>query len=239
MSLRGSVGAFVDPSATTVTLNVVSIGIQQNDIVLLRIDAGGSGSLTPTFPSGFAAVPGLSNQNVNGGTHSIAYKVAGASEPSTYVITPGNTTLMAGECRVYSGRNTSAPFTAVAATAPASVALPGNYVATGVTAASGDDVVLCIAVEGPNSGDTLAFTAPSGFANSLKTSNNGLFDPTLFSCDHVNVTSGATGSLTTAVSDTSNKTLTWAAYTLSLAAAGSSVAVNVSNNFRRRRVVQI
>lgn len=221
MALRGTANAVVDPSATTVTLNVVSIGIQQNDIVLLRLDAGGSGTLTPTFPSGFAAVPGLSNQNVNGGTHSIAYKVAGASEPSTYVITPGNTSLQAAECRVYSGRNTSAPFTAVAATAPSATALPGTYSATGVTAATGDDVVVMYAVEGPNSGDPKTFSTPTGFANPLTTDNGQLFDPSLFSADHVNVSSGATGTISTSVTDISNKTLTWGAYVIAIASGGA------------------
>src|ERR1700722_5474181 len=118
MALRGTASVSNTTTNATVTVTVTGIGILANDIVLLLVQSGGSTSNTLTFPTGFAAITGLTNQAEGGATtQGAAYKVASGSEPSTYSVTANHTDFMTIECRVYSGRNTSTPFTATAKTA--------------------------------------------------------------------------------------------------------------------------
>lgn len=209
-------------AATGTTVVVTQSGIVLNDIVLIGGMCGGSGTLTPTSP-GFSAVPGLSNVNVNGSTFYALYKVAGGSEPGSYAVTPGDTDFFTAQLVAASGRNTSNPFTAVASTgAQGPTAIPTTYSASSVTAANADDIIVFYGVEGPNSGDTISFSTPTGFANPLTTENGGTFNPSQFMAFHANVSAGATGTISTSVTDTSGKTLTWAAFTIALAVAAAS-----------------
>lgn len=209
-------------SSTTVAVTVTGIGIQQNDIVLLVGMCGGSGTLTPNC-TGFTSISGLSNVNINGGTFYALWKVAGASEPSSYTVTPGNTNQFTLQCRVYSGRNTSAPFSAKVSTGvQGPTLLPGTYAASAVTAVAGDDVIVFYAIEGPNSSDTFTFGTPTGFANPLTTSAGGTFTPPLFSADLVNASAGSTGTISSSVSDSDGKSLDWGAYTIALASGAAT-----------------
>lgn len=229
MALRGSNNVSNTVDTTTIAVSVNTIGIQQNDIVLLVGLQGGSGTLTPTFPSGFNAIPSLSNVNVNGSTLFAAYKVATSSEPSSYTVTPGNSSTGTLHCRVYSGRNTSTTFTAVASTgAQGPTTLPVTYNASAVTAAANDDVAAFYFTEPPNSSDTFTFGTPSGFANGLTSTSGTIWVPGAFSADHVNVSAGTTGSIGSAASDTDGKSIMWAAYTLSLAASAATTLVTPS-----------
>ena len=211
-------------SGTGTTVTVTQSGIQLNDIVLLVGMCGGSGTLTPTSP-GFSAAPSLSNVNVNGATFYALWKLAGASEPGSYVVTPGDTDYFTCQLVAASGRNTGSPFTAVASTGvQGPTTLPTTYAANAVTAALGDDVLVFYGVEGANSSDTLTFGTPSGFSNTLDTANNATFNPSQFTAYMANVAAGSTGTISSSVSDTGSKSLHWAAYTISLAAASGAPA---------------
>jgi hypothetical protein len=164
------------------------------------------------------------NSNLN---FAAAYKIAGNSEPSTYTITPGDTDYFVAQCRVYYGRNTTSPFSAVASTGISGSAqgFPATYGAAGVTAVAGDDLLTVIGVQGANASDTITFTAPNGFGNTLNTqAGTTAYQPFLFSSDNLNVSGGATGTINTTATDSQGKSLYWAAFTLSLASGGGGSA---------------
>jgi hypothetical protein len=116
MALRGTASQANTTSQSTVVINVSGIGIQNNDIVLLFGLFGGGGSQSITWPSGFSAITGCANQNVNGATFACSWKLA-SSEPSSYTITPTLNDFHVAHCRVYSGRN-STQFSATQSTGP-------------------------------------------------------------------------------------------------------------------------
>ena len=145
MAYRGG-AAYANATSSTMTVTVSGIGIQLNDIVLLALaDYIGN---TPTWPSGFAQVPGTSPEVNDGNLGVYVYwKLATASEPSTYSVT-GVSYGGAFSCRVYSGRNTTSPFTTQHQTAAGSpVAFPLSFSITGLTATANDDVVVFIGEE--------------------------------------------------------------------------------------------
>src|ERR1700749_45909 len=224
MALRGTAHQANTSTSTTCVVNVAGIGIQSGDIILLCISGGGGGTNTFTFPSGFASITSptsLPNLNLNSGsTAASAIKTAGASEPSSYTITSNKTDFQTAVCRVYSGR--SGTITDDISTAPLNITCPHAVPATGVTAAASDDVVVFYPTNGYEGSGTPAYTTPTGFANSDLASNLVTFSPIMFSADDVGVSSGATGTISTTMSDGAGKLYTVGCYVLSLAAGGST-----------------
>lgn len=221
-ALRGTAQNALQGSSIPVTVS--SIGIQANDVVIVFAAQGGGNTLT--LPTGFSAISGLTSLSVNGNVSCIiGYKIATGSEPTSYTVTSNGNDFFAAQVRVYSGRNTSSPFTAQAQTASTALsgASPTSLAHTGVTAAAGDDISVytCTDNSTVNSGNTYNFNAPSGWANAITaflTGNN--FAVPVGSADDTNAASGATGTIT--------PTLTWTGslpgadyggYVVSLAAA--------------------
>lgn len=195
MALRGTAVGTASPGAT-VSVSVAGIGIQSGDIVLLCGDFGGGAALTPTFPSGFSPISGLSNFTTDfNQTSSIAYKVAGASEPSTYTVTPGATDNHELQCRVYSGRAGTGTFTATQSSTGGFSTPPYLVSATGLTAAAADDVVIFTIAGANSSATTWTYSAGSGFANAALASTTGSFQGAVGGSDAVNVSAGATGTI--------------------------------------------
>lgn len=225
MAFRGSASTVNASSGNTCAITVSGIGIALNDIILFF--ASGGGNDTFTYPSGFTAVPGLSNIRVNAagdGELGVAYKVATSTEVSATTLTvstnqsPG---WMGGHIRVYSGRNTSTPFSAVSSTAnTAASGNPLNFTLTGLTASAGDDIVQIVAVSFGTEATSYT-TPPSGFANSAILDNGGNFQANLAAADKVNSSGGATGNLTGAVA-TFGGSYAYGGYVLSLAAPSAS-----------------
>jgi hypothetical protein len=226
-AFRGSAGQANATASTTVTVTVSSIGIQNGDIVLFFMNAN-TASGTLTQPTGFSAVPGISQNIISNTVSMVWYKVAGASEPSTYTATSSASDIHTGEVRVYSGRNTASPFTAVATTAEAFLTSPGSIALTGVTAALGDDVVWLVGNASGSGVATPALTNPSGFANQNIFYDATAFSPPILSCDSVNVSAGATGTLTG--TETWSPLAAYGGYVLSLAKAAASVNGVVMSN---------
>lgn len=234
MALRGSATQANSTSSTSAIVTVGGIGIQNNDIVVLLMNGGGSGTNVYTYPSGFNAVPGLSSINLFSGfnTLDVAYKVAGGSEPSTYTVTSPSNDFQTLHCRVYSGRNTSSPFTAVATTvSTAAASFPISLAMTGLTAVSGDDIILWAGAtgNGENGSEVLSLTGPAGFGNQGAASGAVSFSSRIAFADYVNNPGGATGTLSATWSNTiSANPFAYAGFVLSLAqaaaAAGASIA---------------
>jgi hypothetical protein len=229
VALRGFAGQANTTTSSSVTVTVSGIGgsgPQSGDIVLFFMNGGGNnGASTLTPPSGFSIVTGTSNEVLNSNTNiTVWYKVAGASEPSSYTATSSVTDYHTAEVRVYSGRNTVSPFTAVATTANAGpFASPMTISAAGVTAAAGDDIILLLANNNAagNAGDA-ALTAPSGYANTAVYNAAVNYSPPVLCCDQTNAPAGATGTLTaTETWGTTGATFSYVygGYTVSLAAA--------------------
>jgi hypothetical protein len=234
MALRGTAGQGNTTASTTCVVTVSGIGIQSGDIVLLVSDLGGdAGVNTATYPSGFIAVPGLSGIVINTSTAlSIAYKVATGSEPSTYTVTSSSGSgadFISVQCRVYSGRNTASPFTAVSSTPTVNSAInnippPLTTAITGLTAAASDDIVLFVATDnsGASGANGLGVTAPSGFSNVVSTLGGVTFSPLIVGCDEVNSAGGSTGTLNPIITAATASNISYAGYVLSLSSSGSS-----------------
>lgn len=225
MAYRGGASQVNTASGTSCAVTVTGIGIQLNDVILI-IPGTANSAKTFTYPTGFIAVPGLSNISItsNGsGTMGIAYKIATSTEVSASTLTtttndsPG---WMSCHVRVYSGRNTASPFSEVSTTGTtAATGNPLNFTLTGLTAVAGDDIV---AVVGINATEATTYTTPpAGFANTALLDNGGNFMPNFAVADEVNSSGGATGNLTGAVA-TFGGSYGYGGYVLSLAAPSAS-----------------
>lgn len=216
------VAHFTNSTTSNSTSNTVNVsGIQAGDIALLCIYKGG-GSSTLTFPSGFQTIGSLTNMNIVTAdgtcTAGIKYKVCTGSETSFQVTFTG-TNLSTLVCQIYRGRNTSSPFTASTQTGPiASQGMGFNTAITGLTAAAGDDIALFVPFQqSPNTTETLTFTPPAGYANgstdrAAATANT----PVVGSCNNVNVSAGATGTLAANLNDNQGLSTGYGAYLISM-----------------------
>lgn len=204
MAFRGS--AVVAGSGTTQTVTVTGIGIQLGDIVLLSLTEAMTN--TPTFPAGFAQVPGTSPAVNDGNSHNIVfYKVATSTEvaASTLAVT-GVSFGGALTCRVYSGRNTSSPFTTQSQTAHGTAAaFPVTFSITGLSATAGDDVVVFVGeqITAGSTAATLSYTPSAGFANGVLANDIITTNAQWTGSSDILNTSGSTGTIAGSIAVTS------------------------------------
>src|ERR1700678_2614886 len=195
MALLESVGSIGTATATTIVTGTLSSAPPLNSIVIIAIAQGGNGNGSATI-SGFATVPGLSVLSLPTSASSYAtvlYKVAGASEPTTYTATLNSSNFAATTCWVFTGRGTASPFTAVAsAVAGATAASPLSIAITGVTAAAGDDVLWVSALSNSqgNGYPGPSFTPPSGLSNSITETSTTSFTVGMVGACETNVAGG-------------------------------------------------
>ena len=229
MALRGTATQSNTVKATAVTVNVAGIGIQVGDYVVLEAQAGGGTTNTVTFPTGFNAVPSLPNQGITGdSTQAIAAKFATAAD-TAYTITNSANDYLTVTCHVFSGRNPTAPITAVAVTPTNySGTSPVNYSVTGLTAAANDDVLVWIANKFYDGTDAPTFAPASGFGSAVTAYGAVQYSPLSTSCVAQNVSAGAvsiTGaSLTVGGGSTA---LGYGAFVLSIAAASGATSLAI------------
>jgi hypothetical protein len=228
MALLENIGSVGTSSATTIATGTLSSAPPSGSIVLIAISQGGNGTGAATI-SGFATVPGLSVLSLPASAAShltILYKVAGASEPTSYTATLNSANFAATGCWVFTGRSTGSIFTAVnSAVAGAVAATPLSIAITGVTAAAGDDVLWVSALSNSqgNGYPGPSFTPPSGLSNALTETSTTSFTVGLVGATETGVTAGSTGTLTGTMAYTGGGSNSWGGYVLSLAvAAGSS-----------------
>jgi hypothetical protein len=219
MAWRGSAGATSASAATTLAVTF-PVTCNAGDIIILHVSSGGSSSLTFSCP-GYSAVTGLSNVGYIGasGTLGALYKVAAGGETAATVTKSATADFMALQCNIFSGRNTTTPFTGATTSAAQFGSSPQSIACGTITAAAGDDL-LFLTGEGNNVSNTSpTLTVPSGFANKLDTFSAVTNVPGANSCNHVNVSAGATGTITGSIAFTGGANNDAAGYMISIAAA--------------------
>lgn len=232
MAWRGSQGATSASAATTLTVTL-PVTANAGDIIILSISSGGSSALTfscPTYLTIASAVAALSNiaYTIAAGTFGALYKVAAGGETAATVTKSGSADFMAIQANVFSGRNTSAPFTAGSSAGSTGGSSPTSIPCGTITAAAGDDL-LYMTGEGNNVSNTSpTLTAPSGFSNVLNTFSAVSFVPGANSANNVNFNSGAggaTGTVTGTITFTGGANNDSGGFLLSLAAASGGASI--------------
>jgi hypothetical protein len=191
--LRSSTTAVVE-SGTSITLNKPA-GTAQNDLLVLWIGYTGGGTLTP--PTGFSLI------QFSGGFGSPApgiggwYKVAGASEPTTYTWTDSSTTPLVGWLGAYIGVDPAAPFD-VAKTSNENATTSHPTSSQMSTANPNELLVMGFAVAA-----NATWTAPSGTNEQIQLKNTTGTIISIDLSDAIQSPAGAS-SVYTAVSSTSN-----------------------------------
>jgi len=213
-ALRGTTSSTCGSCASIATTYSGS-AIQVGDLIVLVTSAGNGGSTTYTSPTGFtngsALSPAIPDVAFDGPAvqYHLAVKIAAAGDTGTptYTTSIGYTAGWgAQQIRVYSGRVNSSIGAAfnnqVATAATGTQSMNYTMSVTGLTALSGDDLVEFVfsSYAAGGTGHTIT-SAITGFSNSLVSydnSNNG--HGWIASLDSVNHASGATGTLSDALS---------------------------------------
>lgn len=214
----------------TITVGLPT-GVVAGDIILVCLSAfsATSGTTMSDTPDGFTQVL---QQYLNGASPSqwytcLFWKVATGSEPGTYTFTNSSGSMIGCiQCRAYSGRS-STQFSATSTGADTFTTYTSGYAVsgTGLTAATGDDVVIFYTlVEG--GAQTYSFTTPTGFANPVLAQNTstGTMDP-IFGADNVNVVAGATGVIATTPSSTVDTAGHVSSFTVAITQGSASAAL--------------
>lgn len=229
-ALRGTTVSQTTTSVTSTSITYSGTAIQTGDLIILVSMCNAGGDPSPiTDPSGFTAGGSLTSALPDVLIDSavllhVAVKIAGSGDTGTPTYT---TTSMYGcywvqQMRVYSGRvnsSVNAAFPNNVATAAGTVgASPYTYTLTGLTASAGDDVVAFVGSavpDGATNGDVYALSI-SGFSNNVgATLTNVNQDPPL-GADHLNVSAGATGSLSASLTVTHTTNLIPAGFVMAL-----------------------
>jgi hypothetical protein len=226
MATRGIATQVNLTSSTTVVVTVSGIGgigPQLHDLLLATLVMGGGGADTVTPPSGWSAIPGYTVINLGSGqaTQRGYYKIATASEPTTYTFTVSINDFHSCLISCHSGRNITSPFTAINLGTPvASASPPVSFSSSGVTTATGDDVVEHIGVNalGFSGGQVLTYTPPSGFGNATAPNPTVSFSETFCYCDKQGVVAGPTGTIGGTLNNTGGGSANYAIIVMSLAA---------------------
>jgi hypothetical protein len=188
----------IGPSAGSVVVNR-PVGLAQNDIILFAMDCY---SNPPTFPSGFTLLPQFTS---NGGesradSWAVAWKLATASEPSTYTgSASGAGATLPGIVCCSSGRVT-APGTTVVSNNFGNSGTNGPLTApaTGYTATALDDVIFFGGLAATSGTGTWATTTSSPILTMACDQNGtpGTFSSgTTFLAYGNAISAGATGNL--------------------------------------------
>lgn len=233
-ALRGTAQNGLSVAATSITVDVSAIGIQDGDVLICTVEVGGTGTATFTWPSGFAVPSGLSTINLayiaGANTLGIAYWVVSGTVPTSVTITSSQSDRLAAQCRDYSGRNTTSPFTAVAQTGSTTLSAtsPATFAMTGLTAVTGDDIVIMAGFNNGKTGSayTYTFSGPSGYANAITEFAGTQYDEILGSADQVNAAGGATGTINSTITASVSVPPSAGGYVLAVAPAAAGSCTN-------------
>jgi hypothetical protein len=194
----GASSAATSGSGGTTLAITKPTGVASGHVMIATITATGTGALTP--PSGWTVA-----KDTTQGTairQITYYRVAGASEGTSYSWGLGTTRQASGGIVDYSGVNGTAPIDATGTASGAS----GNAVAASVTTSVANDQVIVAA--GVNTSTT--FTPPTGTTERYDVPSPSTTTDT---ADFVQATAGATGSKTATPAST---TTPWIAQTIAL-----------------------
>lgn len=170
------------------------LGVTVDDILLLTLAMDGQSASVTTWPSGFEEIMQASVGGPDGRTSAVAWKRAGSSEPSTYVITmsgsSGADTLVT--CSAWSDRDTTNPPTwSTANNVGTGSASPVTVNANGVTAVAGDDLAWFVFAD--TTGPAPSIAPPGGYTERIDTIGNNFAHTAVATNDAVSA--GATGTV--------------------------------------------
>lgn len=168
----------------SLTINKPTATVEGNLMVMV-CGGGFSGSNNYTFPSGWTEVADSGSQ----GGLAVAYKVATASEPSSYTITATNNNAHAGSIMVFA--NAAYDTIGAIATSSASVSAPS------INVTQNSSVLLAIFLT-----NSLSLSVPSGMTPLVL--NNDVTNPA-YSVFSQSVSAGASGNRTSFVGDPSTQ----------------------------------
>lgn len=162
--------------------------------VVLAGMQGGTNSATLTPPSGWSAIPNCAQQVTgNVGIQAAWYRVFDGTEGASFTFTSSANDFQTAYLLGFSGRNSSSPFTASAATPQEFGFSPFVLVCTPVAAAAGDDVAILGGNRFFNGTNPITYTPPTGFGNSNCVYGNAEFSPAAFWSIDQNVVAGSYG----------------------------------------------
>lgn len=188
----------------TTSLTIITpLGTTAGDFLLATISTDGSEIFNPT--TGWVL---LRQQNNNGSTLAVFYRIATGSENPNYTFTWGSTEQAAGSILRYSGVDTSDPID-LSAIASGSTNQP---TAPSVTTTVDDTLV--VRTFGADD-DDIPFTGPTGHVKRVELeSNAGIGTTTLGVADTTQGTAGSTGSAVFDLAGTGNER--WVAVTVAI-----------------------
>ena len=215
-------------------------GVQVGDEIII-VTAWTNGNSTPgsvtdpsAFTSGGSLSPSIPTTNIDTPTPNafmhIAVKTAASGDVGfqTYSTTLASGGYYSQMIVVESGRSGTINNQIVTATSGESTSNSFSYSVSGLTALTGDDVLVFIAGALPAGNGAATFSASiPGYTNSLNSSGGGTYTPPMMFLDNLNVSSGAFGPLAATITTSTTLTLAQAAFTLSIPAAGSSFTPGV------------
>ena len=220
MARRGKASNANTTTSGSVTVPVSGIGIQQYDTIIFAVNTGGGSSNTVSFPTGFTAF-GTAQNVSNTNTFAAAWKIATASEPSSYVATSSVNDYLTGTVIAYSGRDHSSPIRAVATSPTGQFGSPPTftYQLANVTANAGDDVLQIFGSRFYDN-NSLTYAAQSGFGNSaIDYATSTQYSPPVVSEDWIGYTGGSVGLNAGTLTTSNSNTQGYAGYVIALAQA--------------------
>jgi len=229
VSLYDQIGVEGTSAATTIATGTLPLGAPPaGTLILIAVAQGGNGTGAATI-SGFSVPTGLSVLSLPASAAShitILAKIAGASEPNGYTATLNSSNFASIQYWAFIGRNTggtlAAAFTALSSTVAGAIAAsPLSIAFTGVTAATGDDILWVSALSNSqgNGYPGPTFTPPSGFSSALTDTSTTSFTVGLVGACQTNVVGGTTGTLTGSMAYTGGGSNSWGGYVISIAKA--------------------
>lgn len=193
----------VSSNVTITRLTLDRPTVSAGDFMLASVAINGGNAVNVAAPSGWTQISRTDN-DVN--VSLISYwKIAGASEPSTYTWTIDQQTRAVGGIVPYTGVDTANPIDAVAGNIGLSTAANTASVTTN---AANEAVVALFATD-----VTKPFTVPAGMAQKF-TLSNGSLGPTELVADELQTAAGSTGIKTSSISG--NKARSWSSQLIAL-----------------------
>jgi hypothetical protein len=215
-SIAAAAITFVSYSHATsndVTITDVTVGMPAStvagNLLLANISVNGGSQATVTAPSGWTQI--LSTDNDTNVSTISYYKIASASEPSSYTWTVDHHTTAEGEISQYSGIDTSNPIDS----ATGNIGF-GTIATTSTltTSASNENIVTLFAVDvGKTSNAGAYFTTPDGMTERYDLSNTP-YGPSSASDDVIQAAAGASRSYSPTIGG--NKPRNWVAQQIAL-----------------------
>lgn len=207
------------------SISATPAGVQAGDYLLAWLIIDGSGASPTSVPSGWSLQDTNDQTGPDGQTMLLYSKApASGSDSFSWGITSGEGAILF--TAAWSGRNTGAAPTIAKAQNTSSNASPITVNATGVTAASGDDIAVVFQVDQTAGTATWTFSQPTNYTERHDDSTVDWISGALDTRD--NVSAGATGTISSTATRTAGSgNGGWGTFVVALAqAAAGGVVVN-------------